>query len=103
MRSGRPESSPGRHDPPILFDQSGDLGFHSEVERGMVLRLFGKEIKKFPLWHHHHEAAVRREARKIAQRDFITPYSSADLTDLFLMRALEKIIQHTELVHHFER
>jgi hypothetical protein len=50
--------------------------------------LFGQEIKKLPLWHHHHETAVRREEGKIAQQDFIASYPSAYPADLFLMRPL---------------
>jgi hypothetical protein len=76
---------------------------HSQVERGVASPLFGEEVQEVPLRHHDKEAAPRPEVGHIAQHDFLVPYPRTDLLAELLMRPLQKLFEHTQFLHRFER
>src|SRR5712692_8123443 len=74
------------------------LHFESRIARAM----FVDEIQKVPLRHEGDEFAVRRQMRKVRERDEVLANLSAQLTH-FLMRPLEKILEEAQLMHQLER
>jgi len=86
------------HDPAVLFDESRDLGLHSQVEGGVAAALLGQEVEEIPLWHERHEAALRSQIRHVTQHNMVAADTSADLSDL-LVRPFQKFFEQTEFVH----
>src|SRR5436309_9436435 len=64
--------------------------------------MFADEIQKVPLRHEGDEFAVRRQMRKIRDRDKVLTNLAAQLAH-FLVRALEKVFEDAQLVHQLER
>src|SRR6185369_8194759 len=80
---------------------ASDLGFHDQVKRRVVFGLVFHEIQKLPLRHEGQEFAVRGQVRQVGQRNQLVAKLSGKLADL-LMRACQKSIEQTELVHDFQ-
>ena len=88
--------------PPALFDEIGDFRVHPQMESRVAFAPFSQEIQKVPLRHLGDEFALRRQTPEIRHLDAFV----ADLTDQrldLLMRQLEKRVNQSELIHHFER
>jgi hypothetical protein len=64
------------------------------LERGIAAALFGEEIEEVPLWHQHHEPALRSKIRHITQKDRLSADTGLDLTD-FLMWPPQKLFEYT--------
>ena len=63
--------------------------------------MFADEIQKVPLWHEHHEAALRSEIRHITEKGRFPTDDGADFSD-FLMGAFQKFAEQTQFTQGFE-
>src|SRR5690242_5094053 len=72
------------------------------MEGSITRCLFGDEIQEIPLRHERDELAPRREVRELADRYRYAADGSGQLREL-LMRALQKLIEHSEFMHDFQR
>ena len=87
----------------IVFDQeTNDLRLHFEMEAGIALGLLGEKIEKVPLRHEGDEFAAGRKVRKIRERHIVIADLALEHAQL-LMRPLEEVVEHTELMHDLER
>src|SRR5690242_9536387 len=72
------------------------------MEGSITRCLFGDEIQEIPLRHERDELAPRREVREVADRYGYAADGSGQLREL-LMRPLQKLIKHAELMHDLQR
>ena len=87
---------------PALLDQIRRLGAHAQIERRIALAARGQEVEEIPLRHQRDEFAVRRQMRKVGERDGVGADLTAETLDA-RMRQLQEFIEQAELVHQFER
>ena len=85
-----------------FFDQIGDFRLHFQIEGRIARGVFVDEIQKVPLRHEREELAVRRQMRKVSERNRFIADLPGDLAH-FLMRPFEKIFEDAQLVHQLER
>jgi hypothetical protein len=83
-------------------DEIVHLGQHPELEGRIQLALVGEEIEEVPLREEGDEAAARGKMGEVGEDDHLVADDAADLAHL-LVRQLEKRVEESELVHHFER
>jgi len=93
---------PGPGHAPALFDQCGDVGLHSELERRIALRLSGDKIQEVPLRHQGDETAMGRQMGKIGDPHKVIANLCAERAH-FLVRLLEELTKEAEFVHDLER
>ena len=98
VRQLRPQS----HHAVAVPDEIVHLGQHPELETRIAFALVGQEIEEVPLREEGDEAAARRKMGKVGEDDHLVADDAADLAH-FLVRQLEKRVEQSELVHHFER
>src|SRR5258707_1039416 len=89
-------------DAAVLLQQIDHLGSLLYFESRIARAVFVDEIQKVPLRHEREKTAVRRQMRKVSDRDKVLANLAAQLTH-FLMRALEKIFEDAQFVHQLER
>jgi hypothetical protein len=97
FRCRRPDSQHSA----IFLDQVGYFRLCSQVESRIPAPVFRKEIQEIPLRHKCDEFTVRRQMRKIGDRDLRVSDVATDLRR-FLMRPLQEIRKQAELVHELE-
>ena len=88
-------------DPPVILDQAGYVGSHSELEGGIALRLFGQEVEKVPLRHEGNETAAGGQAGKIGQHNLRVAHLRRELPEL-LVRQFQQLLKEAKFVHDFE-
>src|SRR5216683_3607505 len=85
-----------------FLDEIGHVGTHAQFESWIAGGAGRDEIEEVPLRHERDELAMRRQAREVRKCYRRIAELRAEHAR-FLMRQLQKVIEDTQLVHHFER
>src|SRR5262249_363161 len=92
---------PNACDSTVLLNESFGVCLHLQMKSWKAASLLGKEVEEIPLRHEHHELAMRSKMRHIVQHDFAAANPAADFCKA-LMRQLQQVLQHSQLVHQFK-
>lgn len=87
---------------PVFLDQIHRFGLHPQVKARIPASLLLDEVEEIPLRHQPEELAVCRKVSKVANHDLFRPYLRCQLANL-LMRALQKFVQNSQLIHDLQR